>query len=120
MEGLSAGHPDYSKRWQHPGDEKITHVPSLTLLPDYARDFFYNYSTDLIERGDHIRLQNIRLSYRIHQPDSRKQGQPGLEVFLYANNIGLLWKANDKGIDPDYINSIPEPRSISIGLKANF
>jgi TonB-linked SusC/RagA family outer membrane protein len=120
IEGLSAGHPDYSKRWQHPGDEKITHVPSLTLLPNYARDFFYTYSTDLIAPGDHIRLQNIRLSYRILQPDSKKQAQPRLEVFLYGNNLGLLWKANHKGIDPDYINSIPDPRSISAGLKANF
>ncbi|MDQ2719434.1 MAG: hypothetical protein M3Z26_06675 [Bacteroidota bacterium] len=42
------------------------------------------------------------------------------QLFLYLNNVGILWKANKLGIDPDYGMGLPAPRSISIGIKANF
>ena len=49
-----------------------------------------------------------------------------MQVYLYANNIGILWKANKKGLDPDYndsftgVPSYPSPRTIALGLKTNF
>jgi hypothetical protein len=43
-----------------------------------------------------------------------------MQFYLYVNNIGLLWRANNKGIDPDYVNSIPNPRSLSAGVKVDF
>src|SRR6185437_6174308 len=38
--GSSQGHPDYDRRWRHPGDEKLTSVPSMTYPPDPYRDQF--------------------------------------------------------------------------------
>jgi outer membrane receptor protein involved in Fe transport len=39
--GNSAGHPDYALRWQHPGDEAHTSVPSLVYPADGMRDSFF-------------------------------------------------------------------------------
>jgi hypothetical protein len=81
------------------------------------RDDFYNYSSVLIEKADHIRLQDIRLDYQF----SLKLKQPfRVQVFLYANNLGLIWAANDAGKDPAYGTGLAAPKSISGGLQLNF
>ena len=120
FDGVSPGHPDYDRRWQNPGDEKHTYVPSMIYPASVARDNFYTNSEVLVEKGDHVRLQDLQFSYDLH-----RSANPGLPVqlirfYVYANNIGILWKANHEGIDPDYINSIPNPRTLACGVKVDF
>src|SRR5690606_23856177 len=55
------GHADYSKRWQKPGDEQLTTVPSMTYPAVNNRDRFYAASEPNIIRGDLIRLQDVGL-----------------------------------------------------------
>jgi TonB-linked SusC/RagA family outer membrane protein len=118
--GNSAGSPDYEKRWQKPGDEKITNVPSMVYPANTNRDEFYQYSDILVVPGDHVRLQDVQLSY-----DLTKQAHPRLPVqvlrfYLYANNLGILWKANHVGIDPDYVSGMPNPRTLALGIKVDY
>jgi TonB-linked SusC/RagA family outer membrane protein len=118
--GLSAGHPDYERRWQRPGDEKFTNVPSMNYPPDPQRDEFYQNSEVLVVKGDHIRLQDVQLSY-----DWDKQSHPRLPLqsirfYLYANNLGILWKANHYGIDPDFVSGMPNPRTLAFGVKIEY
>lgn len=54
-------HSDFEKRWQQPGDEKKTNVPSLVYPSNSLRDEFFNSSEALVIRGDHMRLQNVYL-----------------------------------------------------------
>src|SRR5690606_35463495 len=54
---------DYEKRWQQRGDERHTRIPALAYPSNSARNTFFQHSDDVVERGDHIRLQDIRLSY---------------------------------------------------------
>jgi TonB-linked SusC/RagA family outer membrane protein len=117
---------DYFERWQKPGDELKTHVPSLQQPPfDTNRDAFYQYSSALIDRGDHIRLQDIRLSYELDK--SKIKGLPfsHLSVYSYINNLGIIWRANRDHLDPDLVmgsslSSYPLPRTYALGIKANF
>jgi len=118
--GVSKGNPDYELRWQKPGDEKITSVPSLVFPSNYPRDEFYTYSEALIEKGDHIRLQDIKVSYALPKASYRRLPVQAIRFYLYLNNIGILWRANHKGIDPDYINGIPNPRTLALGCKMEF
>jgi TonB-linked SusC/RagA family outer membrane protein len=118
--GASPGNPDYERRWQHPGDEKFTNVPSISYPPDLLRDAFYQNSEVLIIKGDHIRLQDVQLAY-----DWKKQNHPGLpfelmRLYLYANNLGILWKANHFGIDPDFPGGMPSPRTLAFGVKIEY
>jgi hypothetical protein len=114
------GHADFSKRWQKPGDENHTQVPSMVPVNNSSRDLFYSYSSILVERGDHIRLQDVQLSYDVNKRSINKSPVQRLRVYAYINNIGLLWKANDRGIDPDYVSGIPVPRSIAVGINIDL
>jgi hypothetical protein len=117
---VSPGHPDYERRWQSAGDEKRTTVPSMVLVTDQNRDDFYRNSEVLIERGDHVRLQDLQLGYTLGRPAIPKLPVQAIKFYLYANNIGILWKANHAGVDPDYIQTIPPPRSLALGVKIDY
>nr|WP_262713761.1 SusC/RagA family TonB-linked outer membrane protein [Pseudobacter ginsenosidimutans] len=109
-------HPDYDLRWEKAGDEKSTNVPSFQYPINFNRDLFYNYSEVLVEKGDHIRLKDIRFSY-LFSLSKKKEQKNNAEVFCLINNIGLVWKANKYEIDPDFLYSQPIPRIYSLGVK---
>ncbi|MEZ2334786.1 SusC/RagA family TonB-linked outer membrane protein [Mucilaginibacter sp. RCC_168] len=116
----SAGHADYSLRWQKPGDEKTTNVPSMTYPADPARDAFYNGSEVLVDRADNIRLQYININYSFKLRPSTS-GFNRLQAFIVLNNLGIIWKATHAPVDPDYNSSvIPPSKSISLGIKGRF
>lgn len=116
----SKGHSDFSRRWQEAGDENNTYVPSMQYPNNNLRDAFYQYSSILVEKGDHIRLQDIRLSYDCNKQLLKGLPIQGLQLYVYANNIGILWRANHEQIDPDNISGYPAPRTIAAGIKIDF
>ncbi|UTA67277.1 SusC/RagA family TonB-linked outer membrane protein [Emticicia sp. 21SJ11W-3] len=113
----NGGHGDFSKRWMQPGDELKTQVPSLPLTASANRDNMYRYSTQLIENGNHIRLRDVRLQYDLSAKHIAlfKSAQ----LYFYANNLGLLYRANKQGIDPDYPD-MPSAPSVSFGFNLQF
>lgn len=114
-------HSDYYFRWQNPGDELITNIPSMpaNLRVNANMDAFYRQSEVLAERGDHIRLQDVRIAYSLGKSTHPWLPFAQAELYGYMNNIGLLWKETDQDIDPDFQN-IPPPRSLAMGLRINF
>ncbi len=112
-------HGDYSLRWQKPGDETFTHVPSIPAVTNTNRDNLYLYSDALVEKGDHIRLQDIQLSYDLERKDHPRFPLARTQFYLYANNLGILWKAGKGSIDPDHQTGLV-PLTISAGLRVNF
>jgi TonB-linked SusC/RagA family outer membrane protein len=116
------GNKDFDQRWQQPGDEKTTTVPSITSLPPNAsRDQFYTASEALVTNGNHIRLQDILLSYNLAKTHLSQWHLQHVQVSLYATNLGLIWRANKYGIDPDYQQAgyLP-PAAFSLSVKADF
>lgn len=117
------GHSDYADRWQNPGDEKKTDVPSNIWISSSNRDGFYERSSALVGKGDHVRMQNISLSYEVDKKLWVKSPFQSLKLYCNASNLGILWKANKHGIDPDYNigNSVLAPPTVyTIGINANF
>ncbi|RZJ92824.1 MAG: SusC/RagA family TonB-linked outer membrane protein [Chryseobacterium sp.] len=115
----SGGHGDYSNRWQNPGDELVTNVPSMPASTNSARDNFYTYSEALVKKGDHFRLQDISLSYTLQKNSFAKLPIQRCQFYLYANNLGIIWKADKGNIDPDYPTQLPI-KTIAFGLKVDF
>ncbi|MBD1423753.1 SusC/RagA family TonB-linked outer membrane protein [Sphingobacterium chuzhouense] len=111
------GHADYSKRWQNPGDEQQTTVPSMTYPAVNNRDRFYAASEPNIIRGDLIRLQDVGLDYRFTVRPYRRHTD--IRIFLKVNNLGLLWRANKDDIDTDYFD-LPPVRRYSFGVTLNL
>ncbi|HWV72972.1 MAG TPA: SusC/RagA family TonB-linked outer membrane protein [Pseudosphingobacterium sp.] len=113
------GHKDFANRWQKPGDEQHTHVPSMPYPANQSRDNFYNNSEVLVDRGDVVRLQDLTLNYAIDKRWWKSNPFNSLEIYMYANNLGRIWMANKFDVDPDFLSMRP-PRSIAFGVRASF
>jgi TonB dependent receptor. len=115
---MSARHADYDKRWQQPGDEMKTNVPALKYPLNYNRSAIYKNSEVLVEKGDHLRLRDLRFAYTFNRRSDT--WFPGIQVFAMAGNVCILWRANRYGIDPEAYNFLPAARSFSFGVKADL
>lgn len=106
--GNGVAHGDYQRRWQNPGDERTTNVPSMRYPnPSDTRDGFYASSAITALPGDHVRLQDARLSYRF----------AGFEAYTYLNNLNLLlWKKNKAGLDPQFPSGLKPGLQCSAGI----
>lgn len=113
------GNAEYASRWQQPGDELVTDVPSAIYPSVSSRDSFYNYSMATIEKGDHLRLQYVSAGYTLTK--QQYKGLPFKQVTLraVANNLGVLWVANKLKLDPDYPTAIPS-KIYSFNLQLDF
>ncbi|MDT3404254.1 SusC/RagA family TonB-linked outer membrane protein [Mucilaginibacter terrae] len=119
-----AGHSDYAQRWQQPGDEARTSVPSFSYPLSSSRSNFYAGSETLVEKADHVRLQYVTLSYTLEQSKHRFLPVRRLQIYGSANNLGILWRANKQGLDPDFSYGtafrVADPRIYSIGLRTTL
>jgi hypothetical protein len=113
------GDKEYAQRWQNPGDELITNVPSAIYPAVSSRDSFYTYSEATIISGDHVRLQYVGLGYVFTKARFAKLPFQNITLRAVANNLGLLWKRNNAGVDPDYPNAIPS-KTYSFNLQFNL
>jgi len=116
-----SGHSDYSLRWQKPGDELGTYVPSRPYPATAARESFYASAEIHIRKADNIRLEDITLAYDLPVPLLKKTGfLQSAQVYANAGNFALLWTANPEHLDPDYINAPLIGKSLTIGLRLNL
>lgn len=116
------GHKDFAMRWKKPGDELLTNVPNMvyTNYPQFTnRDFFYANSEINVLKGDHVRIQYINLTYSVPM-GKRAYFIKRVQASCNIANLGIIWRANEEKIDPDYPVSIPLSKQFSIGLNAYF
>jgi hypothetical protein len=114
------GHSDFEKRWQKPGDEKFTNVPAFKYPADANRDGFYAASEINVLKADNIRLQFINLSYDLNKISIKRLPFQNLQLSFNAANLGIIWKANKEGIDPDYPFSLNPTRAWTFGIRGSF
>jgi hypothetical protein len=114
------GHIDYLDRWQKPGDEQSTNIPSMVYPANSGRDAFYANSEALVEKGDHIRLKDIRIGYFLTKSKWHKLPMKSIQLFAYMKELGIIWKATKKNIDPDNLDAYPAVFNLSVGFKAQF
>ncbi len=112
------GNRDYERRWQKIGDEQFTTVPATPTNVDNRRDALYANSMALIEKGDFVRLSNIQMAYTFKW---RNVKSVQTRVFAVVNNLGMLYRANKSGLDPDFYQAnYPKPRTYTIGVQLDF
>jgi hypothetical protein len=112
-------HSDYSDRWQQAGDEAFTQIPSQPAYLNTQRHNFYSRSAVLVVKGDHIRLQDVRMGYVWDNASSPRLPFRKIEAFVYMNNLGIIWKATDMDLDPDFRTMKPL-QSASLGLRIDL
>jgi TonB-linked SusC/RagA family outer membrane protein len=114
------GHSDYLNRWKNPGDESKTTIPAFQYPFDENRDIFYAGSEINVLKADNIKLNYINLSYSLNKDAFPKFPLKDAQIYLNIANLGMIWKANKEGLDPDYPYSIPPAKSFAFGIRANF
>lgn len=116
------GAVDFENRWKTIGDENNTTVPAM-VYADYPqfdnRDLFYRNSEINTLRADHIRLQYINVGYDMSTL-VKNNFFKNISVSLNGANLGLLWKANREGLDPDYPYTVLPPKTYSITFRSKF
>ncbi len=118
-------HSDFDKRWQQPGDELETQVPSLVYPSNAQRNNFYRYSELLVNKADHIRLEDLRIGYTLTNKNRKRKHFESVQLYLYGSNIGILWRANKLGVDPDITETLgspvlPAPFTLSAGFRVSL
>ncbi|WGQ14738.1 SusC/RagA family TonB-linked outer membrane protein [Sphingobacterium faecium] len=107
---------DYSSRWKKKGDELITNIPSIPVNMVSGRDAYFSYAALHIQKADHIRLQDVRVEYNFPVRSWKLKSISRLSLYVYANNLGLLWKKTKISYDPDFANVDFLPiRTFSVG-----
>lgn len=113
------GNGEFASRWQKPGDEVFTNVPSMVYPASSSRDEFYYGAEVNVLRGDHIRMQYINIGFDVSGKKPGRRLLSQAKVFLVASNLGIIWRENREGIDPDF-QALPDPKNIAIGFKTNL
>ncbi|MBO9634126.1 MAG: SusC/RagA family TonB-linked outer membrane protein, partial [Chitinophagaceae bacterium] len=113
------GHGDFYNRWQKPGDELRTNVPAMLYPANNLADDYYRNSEAVVSKGDHIRLQDMNLAYTFNPAILRHLRVKNIRVFAYASNLGIIWRSNKEGLDPDFPTQKPV-RSFAFGFNAGF
>jgi TonB-dependent starch-binding outer membrane protein SusC len=114
------GHGDFSKRWQKPGDEAFTNVPAMIYPVVNNRENFYLNSEVTVFKGDHIRLADVRLDYDLYRSKLKWLPFQQVKLFLYAANLGFVWRAEKTDTDPDTQSTMPIQKQYSFGMKVNL
>ncbi|MDR2282777.1 MAG: hypothetical protein LBE37_06180, partial [Sphingobacterium sp.] len=79
------------------------------------RNTIYMNSESTVERGDHIRLQQVAIGKTF------KKNQTHCSIQLTGEQLGILWQANKAKLDPIYYRSGILPTSTwSLQLNVNF
>lgn len=97
------GHGDFNDRWRQSGDEKKTDIPAMAYPVLSGAENFYPYAEPFVERGDHVRFEYLNLAYRIK--GTAKNWFKDVLLSLNVNNLGLIYRKNKAGIDPDFSTS---------------
>lgn len=76
-------------------------------------------------KGDYLRWKQVSLSYQLERALLQKLHLTDATVSLSMSNLGLLWKANDAGIDPDYASglssyNLPPQTAYTLSLNISF
>lgn len=124
---------DIANRWRQEGDEATTNVPGILPTSNYSllsrathSIFRYKYSDINVEKGDYLRWRQVSLSYRLDNDWLKALHIQGASIALSVSNIGLLWKANKAGLDPDYaagvnaMTDLPPKKAYTLSINVNF
>ncbi|WP_412468138.1 SusC/RagA family TonB-linked outer membrane protein [Pedobacter sp. KLB.chiD] len=118
-------HEDITRRWTKAGDEAFTNVPGAAGSFAPTSLLRYQQSDINVLKGDYIRLRELGLTYQV--PVAQLHFVRSANVGFSVRNLGLIWRANKEGLDPDFVGGLssttlglPSAVSYNFSLNANF
>lgn len=103
-------------RWQKPGDELVTNVPSIVYPINSRRDAFYESSDVNVVPADNIKLDQLYINYHYHP--AYKGPLENITFYASMSNVNvILWRKNNEKLDPDILYGVRPPIILSAGFK---
>lgn len=88
---------------------------------DLDRQTFYQNSTANIVRADNVRLQQLQLGYELTRKPHSLLPVSRLGIVLSVNNLGFLYRANTRRIDPDVpLDGYPAGRNFTLTIHVTY
>ncbi len=114
-------------RWTGPG---TTTKYARSINGSALSGFSAKNSDRFLEDGSYIRMQTLTLSYNLPKSLLHTLRMKGLRVYCQTDNLFILTKYSgydpevSRSMDPSFFGmdkfNIPAPRTISLGINANF
>lgn len=101
--------------------------PNIPQFPKYQETQFYlwdryapNLNT-LVESSSFIECKEIDLEYNLSNKIAKKLQMSTLRVFAQVRDIGMVWHANKKGYNPEWLPGTQRPvTAFTLGINAKF
>lgn len=112
-------------RWRKPGDEAQTNILGIEHVNLNSMNWFKSADINVIDGGN-IRLSQITLNYSLPHDVLRSTRVLNSVTFGgTVSNLGLIWKKNNAGVDPQYIftdqyNSLRPSPNYTINMSVSF
>ena len=101
--------------------------PNIPQFPKYREPQFYLWDrytpnlAGLIESSSFIECKEIYLDYSLSQKITKKLQMSSLRVFAQVRDIGMVWHANKKGFNPEWLPGTQRPvTAFTFGINAKF
>ncbi|MEP6749215.1 MAG: SusC/RagA family TonB-linked outer membrane protein, partial [Bacteroidota bacterium] len=125
---------EFKKRFELPGDDKLTNIPSVLMYQPTGYNLQqqsafpynnYNFSHDRVADGGFVRLKAVTLNYQVPVSLISRIGFKSGSLSVTGNNLWLIY--SDKrlhGQDPEFFNTggvaLPVNKQITLSLKVGI
>jgi len=122
---------EFKRRFELPGDGKLTNIPSILMYQQAGyllqqRSAFpynnYNYSPDRVADGGFVRLKAVTFAYQLPPALMTRVGMRNGSVSVTGNNLWLIYSDSRlHGQDPEFFTTggvaLPVNKQITFSLK---
>ncbi len=123
---------DLVNRWQTPGDEAFTNIPSIpfhgvpnvtiptstTLVSPYT---LYNFSTARLVNASYLRINNVSVSYILPPQFVKRIMSKSMTIGYTVSNLHTFVSKDFKGVDPEVASGgQPLPQAHVLNLSVTF
>ena len=99
------------------GDPNLPGFAKPKDVQTYLWDRYAPNISYLVESSSYIQCKEINLDYTLPAKVVRKGGFSSAKVFVQARDLGLIWKANSKNYNPDWLPGSNRPvKSYTLGI----
>ncbi len=103
------------------GDPNIPEFARPKETQTYLWDRYTPYLSGLVESSSYIECKEIDLEYNLPEKMAKAVRMNNLKVFAQVRDLGMVWKANSKGYNPDWLPGSNRPvTTYMLGVNLKF
>ncbi|MBS1567368.1 MAG: SusC/RagA family TonB-linked outer membrane protein, partial [Bacteroidetes bacterium] len=91
------------------GNPNVPNFPNPKETQMYLWDRYVPYLSGLVESASYIQCKEIDLGYELPSKIAHTLQMNSLRVYAQARDLGMIWHANKKGYNPDWLPGSNRP-----------